>query len=292
MYPNGQFLAHFVVHMPLCLHVLFRVAGPLQRNRRGGGGEGTVIWGMFPRGREGTVARRRLLCNGGGRGGTQTFAPPPLSPPPSTTSLGPGAPAVRPTHCTGGLTCGAVPHPLQRRGGRGTLAAPPQVLERCFRMVEHAEQEASGLRISPTTPYETLLESVERTGLAVKPGERLVDQPDEPLFRVTVFPGAEKGSSAVTVDISHVVADGHTYYRIFNMLGQNVPPQTLNVMRKQEMSCCGGPWREVCDCSACVRLLPEEGGRHTNPRGSANAETTPAGARAAAADIESIGIDH
>ena len=28
-YPNRQFLAHFVVHRPLCLHVLFRVAGPL-----------------------------------------------------------------------------------------------------------------------------------------------------------------------------------------------------------------------------------------------------------------------
>ena len=38
MYPNKQFLAHFVVHMPLCLHVLFCVAGPLHSNRGGGGG--------------------------------------------------------------------------------------------------------------------------------------------------------------------------------------------------------------------------------------------------------------
>ena len=28
-HPNMQFPAHFVVHTPLCLHVLFRVARPL-----------------------------------------------------------------------------------------------------------------------------------------------------------------------------------------------------------------------------------------------------------------------
>ena len=44
MYPNRQFLAHFMVHMPLCLHILFRVAGPLHCNQ---GGEGTVTWGIM-----------------------------------------------------------------------------------------------------------------------------------------------------------------------------------------------------------------------------------------------------
>ena len=65
MYPNRRFLSHFVVRMPLCLHVLFRVAGPLHSNR-GGGGEGAVTWGMFPLGCEDTVARRGLLCKGEG----------------------------------------------------------------------------------------------------------------------------------------------------------------------------------------------------------------------------------
>ena len=37
MYPVGQFPARFVVHMPLCLHVLLRVAGPLHSNRGRGG---------------------------------------------------------------------------------------------------------------------------------------------------------------------------------------------------------------------------------------------------------------
>ena len=63
IHPDRQFPAHFVVHMPSCLHVLFRVARPLQSKR---GGEGTVIWGMFPRGCEDTVARRWLLYKGVG----------------------------------------------------------------------------------------------------------------------------------------------------------------------------------------------------------------------------------
>ena len=41
--PNRQFiLAHFVVHMPSCLHDLFCVGRPLHGNR---GCEGTVTWG-------------------------------------------------------------------------------------------------------------------------------------------------------------------------------------------------------------------------------------------------------
>ena len=51
MHPNRQLLAHFVVHMPSCLHGLFCVACPLHSNR---GCEGTVTWGMFPRGCEDT----------------------------------------------------------------------------------------------------------------------------------------------------------------------------------------------------------------------------------------------
>ena len=59
MYPNRQFLAHFVVHMPLCLHVLFRAA--VFCIVIGGGG---VTFGIFPRGYEYTVVCRRLVCKG------------------------------------------------------------------------------------------------------------------------------------------------------------------------------------------------------------------------------------
>ena len=55
--------AHFVVHMPLCLPVLFGAAGLLHSNW---GGEGTVTRGFFPWGCKDIVARGRLLCKGEG----------------------------------------------------------------------------------------------------------------------------------------------------------------------------------------------------------------------------------
>ena len=52
MHPNRQFPAHFVVHMPSCLHVLFRAVRPLHSNR----------------GCDRTVAPNRLPYKAGGGG--------------------------------------------------------------------------------------------------------------------------------------------------------------------------------------------------------------------------------
>ena len=70
MFPNKQFACLFVVRMPLCLHVSLRVTRLLcsvcSVGCGGGGGEGTVTLGMFPRECEDTVARKWLLFGGGG----------------------------------------------------------------------------------------------------------------------------------------------------------------------------------------------------------------------------------
>ena len=67
MYPNRQFLAHVVVHMPLCLHVLFCVAGLLHTNQAGGGGVnrhlGYVLSGV--RGYRGAQAITMQVGGGG-----------------------------------------------------------------------------------------------------------------------------------------------------------------------------------------------------------------------------------
>ena len=68
-HPNRQFPAHFVVHTPLCLHVLFRVARPLHSDR---GCEETVTWGILgyvPSGAREPLCTDRLLCSGGWGGG-------------------------------------------------------------------------------------------------------------------------------------------------------------------------------------------------------------------------------
>ena len=64
MHPNRQFPL-FCVDMPSYWHVLFCVTHPLHSNQ---GGRETVIWGMFPRGCEDTVAHRWLLSKGEGGG--------------------------------------------------------------------------------------------------------------------------------------------------------------------------------------------------------------------------------
>ena len=65
MHVNRPFSGCSVVRMPCDLPVLLRVARPLHSEW---GGEGTVTWGTFPRGCEGTIARRCFLYKGGGGG--------------------------------------------------------------------------------------------------------------------------------------------------------------------------------------------------------------------------------
>ena len=60
VYPDRQFTGHFVVHMPSCLHVLLRVRVLCVLS----GGKGTITLGIFPRGCEDTLARRRSLFEG------------------------------------------------------------------------------------------------------------------------------------------------------------------------------------------------------------------------------------
>ena len=62
MHVNRPFSGRSVVHMPRYLPVLLCVVRPLHSKR---GGEGTVTWGTFPRGCEGTVARRCFFYKGG-----------------------------------------------------------------------------------------------------------------------------------------------------------------------------------------------------------------------------------
>ena len=65
-YCTALYYMCFAVHMPWCLLSCFvsRVSCLVI-----GGSEGTVTWGRFPRGCEGTVIPSRLLNKGGGGGG-------------------------------------------------------------------------------------------------------------------------------------------------------------------------------------------------------------------------------
>jgi hypothetical protein len=55
---------------------------------------------------------------------------------------------------------------------------------------------------------------------------------NEPQFRVTAVPSADGKRFALLVSISHVIADGYTYYEILNLLSLNTQMKVLNPVRK------------------------------------------------------------
>mmetsp|Transcript_2589 Transcript_2589/g.5652 ORF Transcript_2589/g.5652 Transcript_2589/m.5652 type:complete len:511 (-) Transcript_2589:59-1591(-) len=76
--------------------------------------------------------------------------------------------------------------------------------------------------ISRDTPYTNYEESMEEFHVAVKPNGEIINNVSESIFRVSVIPehcesGDLKGF-ALVVSMSHVVGDGYTYYKIYNML--------------------------------------------------------------------------
>jgi len=84
--------------------------------------------------------------------------------------------------------------------------------EMCFE-----ELSVPGLR--PDQPMTAMRQAVE--GRLVGRGDQCLGQ-DEPLFRVLVL-RTEPGRFALVMSLSHVLGDGHTYYRLFGALGQQDP---------------------------------------------------------------------
>ena len=81
-------------------------------------------------------------------------------------------------------------------------------------------------------PYTSIVRAV--APLLVKKGNLCVGRSHEPLFRVSVVPDAAEPDRrwALVVSLSHIIADGHTFYRIYNMLCDAESVAALDVQRK------------------------------------------------------------
>ena len=75
--------------------------------------------------------------------------------------------------------------------------------------------------------YEGILSNTSAT---VKTNPEIENRQEEPLFRVTIIP--HESSFALLVSMSHICGDGHTYYRIYNMLVGNTPITSLKCQRE------------------------------------------------------------
>jgi len=84
------------------------------------------------------------------------------------------------------------------------------------------------------TNYITYESILSNTNATVKTNPEIENRQEESLFRVTIIPNTNNkvSSFALLVSMSHICGDGHTYYRIYNMLTGNEPITSLKCQRE------------------------------------------------------------
>ena len=82
--------------------------------------------------------------------------------------------------------------------------------------------------LTRTTPYGVMARKVLK--LLVKKGGESLGRCDEPQFRICVVPDAQSPNTrwALVVSLSHIIADGHTFYQVHNMLSEDSPVVALS----------------------------------------------------------------
>ncbi|CAJ1344683.1 unnamed protein product, partial [Effrenium voratum] len=90
------------------------------------------------------------------------------------------------------------------------------------------------IQITADMPYELISQQVSGSRAEVRSGMDCLQNPREPLIRVSLC--CEAGDRfALIVSLSHIIADGYTYHRLFHMLtNRSVPVVALNPCRKLE----------------------------------------------------------
>ena len=81
--------------------------------------------------------------------------------------------------------------------------------------------------------YAEVYKALKGSPLQVKGGTKAVNK-DAVQLKVTVIPDGDQW--ALVVSISHTIADGYTYYQIYNMLSTSVEVKALNPVRKESFS--------------------------------------------------------
>lgn len=93
-----------------------------------------------------------------------------------------------------------------------TLSVPLEGSDAFARRSAEAVQIVQDASLGPGVQYADLFDKLEK--YTVKPGPKCLNQEGEPLFKVALVqidPGAR---SALLVSLSHVIADGYTFYKV------------------------------------------------------------------------------
>jgi len=86
------------------------------------------------------------------------------------------------------------------------------------------------LTINSRLPYDRLSKVIKKSGAIICKGRGLINK-DAPFVRLTIAPQSSD-EFAMIFSLSHVVADGFTYYKLLNMLGSNGVVGELVAKRK------------------------------------------------------------
>ena len=113
---------------------------------------------------------------------------------------------------------------------KGHEIVVPLPASAAIKIVNYCLSEANMPDISISTPYHELVEKLKQ--YKVKNGAACAAGTNEPLFKIVVFSGSSDEQCALYFDLSHVLADGHSYYQIFNMLSEGSEIKSLNPERK------------------------------------------------------------
>jgi len=124
--------------------------------------------------------------------------------------------------------------------GKGHQLVVPTAETAADQIVTRSFTEDRRTDISLSTPYPELFKLFER--YKVKSGSAVIANPTEPLVKAVVISiGPEENEQVVPesdrlcalyFDVSHVAADGHSYYQVYNMLGQDAEIKTMQPERK------------------------------------------------------------
>merc|ERR1711941_263102 len=89
--------------------------------------------------------------------------------------------------------------------------------------------------INSNMGYQELCESIRGSAAVILMGPDCINKP-EPLMALTVIPDAHSPGDtfAVVFSVSHILCDGHTYYKVLSMFSSNSQVIALNPTRKHE----------------------------------------------------------
>jgi hypothetical protein len=113
---------------------------------------------------------------------------------------------------------------LPNRGGACAAYHPSRTRFNHFKLVR-------GIKIDLNNEYTDIALAVKP--FTVKVGRNCIDK-DESLFKVTLVEMVPDEKYALVISLNHILGDGHTYYRIYNMFNPTTPVESLIAVRETQ----------------------------------------------------------